>query len=148
MKVLVSVSFVKAVFDSVWKEIRDLFGLALRRPSAIKKSQNKKQSKIGKKKKKTSNFFLDHSDTNPTLITCWSLIFSFALVSPLLSLEFNSSWLPAIFSFNWVGCGWFTCKTHFRKAGCSSISSVVTFTGFSVTFFHERLLIVYQMAVP
>ena len=47
MKVLVSVSFVKAVFDSVLKEIRDLFGLALRRPCAIKKkSQNKKQSKI------------------------------------------------------------------------------------------------------
>lgn len=57
MKVLVSVSFVKAVFDSVWKEIRDLFGLALRRPSAIKKSQNKKQSKIGKKKKKKMELF-------------------------------------------------------------------------------------------
>ena len=56
MKVLVSVSFVKAVFDSVWKEIRELFGLALRRPCAIKKI-TKQKTKQNRKEKEKKIFF-------------------------------------------------------------------------------------------
>lgn len=87
MKVLVSVSFVKAVFDSVWKEIRELFGLALRRPCAIKKSQNKKQSKIGKKKKKKifSRSLRYKPNTNYMLVP--HLFFRFSQSAPFIGVQ-------------------------------------------------------------
>lgn len=87
MKVLVSVSFVKAVFDSVWKEIRELFGLALRRPCVIKKitKQKTKQNRKEKEKKKFSRPLRYKPNTNYMLVP--HLFFRFSQSAPFIGVQ-------------------------------------------------------------
>lgn len=89
MKVLVSVSFVKAVFDSVWKEIRDLFGLALRRPSAIKKNHKTKKKQNRKEKEKKIALFSRplryKPNTNYMLVP--HLFFRFSQSAPFIGVQ-------------------------------------------------------------